>query len=435
MFTEVYQAKKPVLSFEEASAEANRCIYCYDAPCIAACPTSINIPQFIARIAAQDNLGSAQSILSANILGASCSTVCPVEVLCEGSCVYNKLDNPPIAIGRLQKYALHHFFQDLDTNSKYLADNKAAAEPSCKVAAIGSGPASLSFAAYVAMAGGQADIYESNDVPGGLNSVGIAPYKLNLEDSLAEIELIKKLGVSIHCGTRVDGAQAQQLLRDNDALFLGTGLASDSFVIDQASSYANVYGSLAVIDAIKRRKHDFAQCRSALVIGGGNTALDVVQELALVGVGQVIMAYRRDRQQMSGYAHELDGALKLGVDFRVNHQPLGLITQEGKVTAVRFATPEGEQSIETDIVVFATGQLKHPLAELIPQLQHDARGCVQVDAQQRCSVANVYAGGDCANGGKEVVNAVAEGRQAAYHFLNSVGVEPGFGQFTQENSD
>ena len=421
----LYAAKKPLLSFEEAQTEANRCIYCYDAPCTQACPTSINIPQFIARIGAGDNLGSAQTILEANILGASCASVCPVEVLCEGSCVYNHLDNPPIAIGRLQKYALDDFFANLERNIDSLEGNKAEL---FQVAAIGAGPASLSFAAYCALNGGRATIYEAQQQPGGLNTYGVAPYKLGFEESLAEIELIRALGVEFCCGEEVGSEQAQKLLAENDAVFLGVGLGADSFVLDNQEC-RNVVGSLPVIEALKQLQYDLTGVHTALVIGGGNTALDVAQELALAGVTKVIIAYRRDSKAMSGYAHELSSALQLGVDFRPNHTPVELLASERDAQAMRFATPEGDQTLNADLFVFATGQHKHKVQELFPQLEIDEGGRVLVDGQQQSSVAQLYAGGDCVNGGKEVVNAVAEGRQAAYHLLQSLNLKPGFGSF------
>lgn len=421
--------RHPVLGTEHAIVESNRCLYCYDAPCIKACPTNINIPQFITRIGNGDVLGSAEAILESNILGYSCSTVCPVEVLCEGSCVYNRLEDPPIKIGQLQQYAMDYFYgANLREHVERL--NKAP-QQKVSVAAVGSGPASLSFAAYIVLNGGRAVIYEKNLEPGGLNTYGVAPYKLTFANSLAETQFIKDLGVTIKTGIKVgDDITGDNLLTDHDAVFIGMGLGQDSFpcLIPQATG---ISGSLPLIAQLKQDSLiALKDIRTAVVVGGGNTALDVVQELALCGVPNIHLFYRRTEEVMSGYKHELTQAKSLGVRLLVNHNPVKIHTSNGKVASITFATPEGEVNIPTDLLVFSTGQEKHPLKRLFTKIELDAQGLIKVNENFQTNIAKLYAGGDCVNGGKEVVDAVADGRQAAFHLLRSMNKDIYYGRFS-----
>lgn len=419
--------RHPVLGAEHATVEANRCIYCYDAPCIKACPTSIDIPQFIARIGNGDLLGSAQSILASNILGYSCATVCPVEVLCEGACVYNKLEDPPIRIGDLQKFATEHFYSD----ERNIQSLQQATKQSVRVAAIGGGPASLSFAAYIVLNGGEATIYEKDDHPGGLNSYGVAPYKLSFSESLAEVELIKKLGAQIKTGVEIGkDLTVQSLLDDHDALFIGTGLGADKAPcpIPEAKG---ISGALPLIAKLKQDDlSPIKGVQTAIILGGGNTALDVAQELALCRVPSVILCYRRGEKDMSGYSHELKYTKSYGVRFLEQHSPVEIHTKDGSFDRVTFDTPQGQIDLAGDLLVFATGQQRHPLKELFPKLKLSDDGIVNVNQQQKTNIAKVYAGGDCANGGKEVVNAVAEGRQAALDVLQSNNLNIYYGKFS-----
>lgn len=428
--------RHPLLSTENALTEASRCINCYDAPCIHACPTNINIPQFISRIANDDLEGASQSILESNILGYSCATVCPVEVLCEGSCVYNNLEDPPIRIGDLQKYALHDFYlKDSKQQVASLQSSAPRQAQKIKVAALGAGPASLSFAAYIVLNGGEAEVFEKDNEAGGLNTYGIAPYKLTYEDSLQEVQFIKNLGVKIHTGKEVGkDVMADDLLKDYDVVFIGSGLGSDSFAL-AVEGMSNVTGAMSLIATLKQQDLQMIKgVNTALIIGGGNTALDVAQELALCGVPKVIMAYRRSQEDMSGYAHELKYARSLGVEFLAHHTPVKAIegkgADKGKCSGVEFDTPDGKVTISTDFLSFATGQHKHPLQELFPQLKINKNGTVAVNNTMQTNIDKLYAGGDCVNNGKEVVNAVAEGREAARHALTSNKQEVYYGRFS-----
>lgn len=431
------KTRHPLLGKENAVVEASRCINCFDAPCIHACPTSINIPQFISRIANDDLEGSAQSILESNILGYSCATVCPVDVLCEGSCVYNNLEDPPIRIGDLQKYAMADFYEkdaQQRTDSLLSSLNGGEKKQDIKVAAIGGGPASLSFAAYIALNGGEADIFEKEKEAGGLNTYGVAPYKISYEESLKEVGLIKDIGVNIKTGVEVGkDISGAELLSKYDAVFIGSGLGQDSFALD-ISSMENVCGALPLIAALKQGSLDSIKgVKTALVIGGGNTALDIAQELALTGVEKVTMAYRRSEEDMSGYAHELKIARSLGVEFLSNHSPLKALAEQNnknRLSSVVFNTPTSEVSLDADLVIFATGQMKHPLQDIFSDLKLNENGTIAVTQDMSTNLDKVYAGGDSANNGKEVVNAVAEGRQAAYSALKNNNKEVYWGRFS-----
>ncbi len=414
-----FHKKKPLLSENEAIVESSRCIRCYDAPCIRGCPTGINIPQFIKRIQDKNFLGSADTILQSNILGLSCSKVCPVEVLCEGACVYNNMNEPPVQIGKLQEYALQHFYQSPNLKPPTKKTNR-------KVALIGAGPASLSCAAYLALSGVKTTIFEKNSLPGGLNSYGIAPYKLKLEESIKEVEFIQSLGVEILLNKEVGKSiAAAELQKEYDAIFIGVGLAEDSFLFDIQSS-KNVFGALALIQKIKTEAN-LTKTNTALVIGGGNTALDIAQELAELEI-QVKLAYRKSKNEMSGYQHELKQALLKGVQFFGNHVPQTLIQEDNQTKGMKFQTQSGEKEIFCDWLIFATGQKKHPLQKLFPEIDLNSNGNLVVNEHFETSIENIYAGGDCANGGKEVVNAVFEGKEAAFRMLRKWSLKIQYGK-------
>ena len=417
-----FAAKKPLMSKNEAIVESSRCIRCYDAPCIQGCPTSINIPQFIKRIEDKSFLGAADSILQSNILGLSCSKVCPVEVLCEGACVYNNMDEPPIQIGRLQEYALHHFYQNPNLKKPDLSQDS-------KVALIGAGPASLSCAAYLALSGVKAVIFEKEELPGGLNSLGVAPYKLKLEESLKEVEFIQSLGVEIITNKTIGkDLSSEELRKEYSAIFIGAGLAEDNILLD-AAKLKNCFGAVEKIRQIKLQFSDeYKSSIKALVIGGGNTALDLVQELAELGV-KVTLAYRKTSSQMSGYKHELKQGLLKGINFLTGYSPKKVLSEQGVVSGVEFDTNKGVKQEQCDWLFFATGQHKQPLQEIFKGLELNSDGTVKVNEKFETSLTKIYAGGDCINGGKEVVNAVCDGREAAKNILKQLNKEVKYGRF------
>ncbi|MGH7294443.1 MAG: FAD-dependent oxidoreductase, partial [Polyangiaceae bacterium] len=290
--------KKPLMDAGEAKLEAERCLYCADAPCTIACPTSIDVPGFIKRIASGNVRGSARTILEQNILGYSCARVCPVEVLCEGSCVYTAWQDKPISIGRLQRYAT-----EAVSESKPLFTAKAATGK--RVACVGAGPASLAFAAYLALEGHHATVFEKRALPGGLNTTGVAPYKLHAGDALREVEWVKSLGVEVRTGVEVGrDVTAAQLLSEYDAVFLGLGLGEDGKlgIPGEDGPGQGVVGATAWIEQMKLAKGKAAMPGHVVVVGGGNTAIDVARECAQLGAGSVMMVYRRSVADMSGYA-------------------------------------------------------------------------------------------------------------------------------------
>ncbi len=413
---------KPPLTPGEAVAEANRCLYCHDAPCITACPTEIDVPRFIRKIATGNLAGSARTILEANLLGYSCARVCPVEVLCVGACVFNAMEQPPIAIGRLQRFAVE---RGLASGRPLLAP-KPRREG--RVALVGGGPASLACAGTLALEGVEAVIYERGRLGGGLNTRGIAPYKMPAGDALAEVAFIESLGVRLETGREVGhDIPVESLLEEFDAVFLGIGLGGDSRLRIPGEEGTGVVGATALIE---RLKHDptlrIPLGMRVAVIGGGNTALDAARELTKLGA-LVTLVYRRGREQMKGYEHELRQALTDGVRLLTDSVPIEILRRrDGQVSALRVADSgdagpiDGvETHISADLVVVAIGQARFSeFVSLFPGVELDARGRVVVDpATWRTGHPRVYAAGDCVNGGKEVVNAVAEGRDAARAIL------------------
>jgi dihydropyrimidine dehydrogenase (NAD+) subunit PreT len=423
--------RKPLFTDAEARAEAERCLYCADAPCTKACPTEIDVPTFIKKIASGNVRGSARTIFEQNILGDSCARVCPVEVLCVGACVYNGWHRAPIQIGRLQRFATETATGD---GQAALFQPKGAAPGAKRVACVGAGPASLACAAYLALDGHTAVVFERGPVPGGLNTTGIAPYKLHAEDALSEVEWVQTLGVEVRAGVEVGAEVTMRSLADEyDAIFLGLGLGADSKLGVPGEEGPGVVGATAWIDQMKlSRAHAHEQLGKVVVVGGGNTAIDVAREAAQLGADDVAMVYRRGAGDMSGYEHEMEAARKEGVRLVANRIPVAFVRDGGgKLLALRVsvaengvAVPGTEHDLACDLVAVAIGQSKlRALAAELPGVALDARGCVVIDpATGATGNPRVWSGGDCTNGGKEVVNAVADGRNAARAMMAGWGL-------------
>ncbi len=409
---------KPLYSDGEAIAEANRCLYCHDAPCVTACPTGIDIPTFIRKIGAENVRGSARTILSANLLGYSCARVCPVEVLCAGACVYNAWQRTPIAIGRLQRYATETLVASGGA-AKLLPKAPANGK---RVACVGAGPASLACAGYLALEGCGVTVYEKRGVAGGLNVTGVAPYKMHAEAGAAEVEFIRSLGVKIETGVEVGtDLMPARLLQDHDAVFLGCGLGADSPLDIPGAQGGGVVGAVGWIERMKLETgFRLAGVEHAVVIGGGNTAIDAARELARLGVRDVAMLYRRTEADMSGYAHELEHARSEGVRLVERATPAAFVRDGGALKGVRLAD---SREFPCELAVLAIGQGSlGSLARSFPGATTDGKGRVEVEASTgRTANPKLWVGGDAA-GGELVVTAVQDGKRAARSIAKALGL-------------
>lgn len=423
-----FQDAKPLYTESEALIEANRCLNCYDAPCISSCPTGIDIPAFIKKIASANIRGSAKVIFEANMMGASTARVCPVEELCVGACVYNDFNHSPIQIGRLQRYAVEKALEAEEKNGEKLFNPKTQ-KTEKKVALIGSGPASLACAAYLAIEGIKTMIFEKDELPGGLNTTAVAPYKFQTEDTLNEVAWILTHGVEMKTGVEIGkDIKFDQLVEDYDAVFIGIGLGQSNRLALPGTDGSDVFGALKLIRQIKNDEdfHIPEKVKSALIIGGGNTAIDIARELAMLGVNDVKMLYRQSLKEMSGYEHEMAGAVQYGVRLIENVIPMEIIRKNGELKSLKVKSTDSGEIFELpcDWVVEAIGQEKH-MGDISANIEVDETGKVVVDPRTRqTGHPKVYAGGDCINGGKEVVNAAADGREAAFDMLKSWGIEP-----------
>jgi glutamate synthase (NADPH/NADH) small chain len=375
------------------------------------------VPGFIKRIATGDERGSAMTILDANILGSSCARVCPTEVLCEGACVLNDLHVRPIQIGRLQGYA---------TDPVVLSGEQVfAAAPATghRVAVVGAGPSGLACAAELTRLGHEVVVYEADEAPGGLNTHGVADYKLDRSTSLAEVAWVAGMGVEILTGTRV---AIEDLVGEFDAVFAGVGLGAIQPLQIPGEDLPGSEDALAFIRRLKSspRSSMSLEGERVAVIGGGNTAIDAATQSARLGADKVYLVYRRGRDEMRAYDHEVELALGDGVEFIFWSAPLqveGTDAITGLVcgrTELVNGTPKPVEDSEFTLgvtkVLRATGQQKQQrLFQGVDGIALDDGGRVIVDDGFRTGHPKVWAGGDCVNGGQEVVNAVAHGRDAA----------------------
>ncbi|MBI2417912.1 MAG: NAD(P)-dependent oxidoreductase [Ignavibacteriales bacterium] len=418
---------KPALSPAAAIAEANRCLYCYDSPCTKACPTHIDIPAFIKKIATRNMKGSAKTILESNWVALTCAKACPVAVLCEGACVFNAKSEPPIEIGLLQRYAMDEYFS---SGMPALFTKAPAAGKS--VGIIGSGPAGLACAAELALHGVEAIIYEAKDIPGGLDTWGIAPYKVRKEDSLKEVGLIESLGVTIKTGIKIGtNLQVDELLSKHDALFLGIGLGESHELAIEGENTPGVIGALQFIADVKREDwQNVVVGKRVAVIGAGNTAIDAATEARRLGAEQVLIVYRRSQHEMPAYGFEFDLAKTDGVQFYFLSAPVKVLGTES-VTGLKCIkmelgepdkqgrrspkpVPGSEFILELDMVIKSIGQQTN--AAFLQQLQDvviESGKVVVDDVTYQTGNPKIFAGGDCINGGKEVVNAAYDGKRAA----------------------
>jgi dihydropyrimidine dehydrogenase (NAD+) subunit PreT len=412
----------PPFDRQAAMPEANRCLYCFDAPCTIACPTHIDVPRFIKKIASGNLAGSARTILDANILGASCARACPVEVLCEGSCVMHRYNKQPIQIALLQRFAM-----DLFHESGVPLPFEPGADTGFSVALIGAGPASLACAAELRRRGIRADLYDGRPLPGGLNTYGIAEYKLPLVESLREIDMLSQLGVDFHFETMIDAAALSELERTHDAVFLGVGLGAIRQLGVVGEDLGGVTNALDFIAGYKSGALTTVPAR-VVVVGAGNTAIDAAIAAVRLGATDVHIVYRRGPEQMSAFTFEYAHARNEGVKFLWNVQPVGICRDEvvgsleltglvsmGDGTVV--SQPGTEFSLAADLIVLSIGQ--DTQVDFLSESESKGekvqleRGRILIDRiTGQTSNSKIFAGGDCTNGGREVVDAVADGKRA-----------------------
>jgi dihydropyrimidine dehydrogenase (NAD+) subunit PreT len=405
-----FEQIKPLMTATMAAQESARCLFCFDAPCVKACPTSIDIPLFIRQIYTDNVIGSAKTIYASNYFGNICGKVCPTEVLCEGACVYNHANEKPIEIGRLQSFATETAIQ-----SNRAIFKKEAAK-SHKIAVIGAGPAGIGAACELSKLGYEVDIFESKSQPSGLALYGVAPYKIENETVLSEIEYLQKqLGFNIHYNHPIQtNGDIARLEASYSAVFLGIGLGNTQNLGLEGEQLPNCVGATEFIEALKLNPLDTFVGKKVVVIGGGNTAMDAASESARMGADAVHLVYRKSKSEMSAYEFEYDLAKGVGVQGVFGLSPKRILGTD-KVEGVVFVDAHQQETrFECDMVIRATGQAKQvEFLKKIPQLQTDNKGRIVVNAQFQTTNPKFFASGDAVNGGAEVVNAIGESKKAA----------------------
>lgn len=418
LFAETYTP----LTAHEATVEANRCLYCFDAPCLQACPTHIDIPTFIRKISTGNLRGSARTILEANFLGGTCARVCPVQELCEGACVLNA-EEKPIQIGRLQRYAVDH------VQERGVQLFQPGTPTGHSVAVVGSGPAGLSAAAELAKLGHAVTLLEKRELGGGLSTYGIIVLREPVEVSLREVEAVKALGVEVQTDREVSSrADLDTLLAEHDAVVLAVGLGAVPAMGIPGEEH--LIDGLQFIEDSKVSADTLHVGQRVAVIGAGNTAIDAATIARRHGA-DVTMVYRRTEAEMTAYRHEYEFALHEGIRYQFLTQPVRVVTGDmGQVTGLECVKmvlgvpdasgrpsskplPGSEFVIPCDQVVKAIGQEKPALAATLGLSLE--KGYIAVDDAMQTSLPRVYAGGDCvrARGTASTVMAVQDGKYAA----------------------
>jgi len=426
--------KPPFDNKEAALVEANRCLFCFDAPCTKSCPTSINIPKFIKQITTDNIRGSAHTIFVSNILGGGCARVCPVEKLCEGSCVYNLLNEPPIPIARLQRYAT-----DPAIEEKWELFQRKPEIP-VKVAVVGSGPAGLSCAHVLSREGIDVTIFEKESKGGGLMTYGIAAYKVTPQSCQEEVDFITELGgINIRYNQTLGvDFTLEDLQSQYDAVFLGIGVGLANKLNIPGEELEGVEDAIRFIYNLRSNPlNQISIGDRVAVIGMGNTAIDAATQAKRLGAKEVTMVYRRTAAEKTCTQHELDIALLDGCNMLWLAAPKEIKGTNGKVSALvcdlmklgeadksgrPTPQPTGETvTLEVDMVIKATGQ--SPFLELVNNMQLDNnRGKINVQ-QTATNISKVFAGGDCVNGGKEAVDAVQAGKDGAAAILDFLNIK------------
>jgi len=396
------------LTVAQAVQEANRCLYCYDAPCIQGCPARIQIPEFIARIRSHNLTGAAEVIYRDNPLGAICGRVCPVEALCQKGCTSCRI-NKPIAIGSLQRFVC-----DLALEEGRIAFQDETAVKG-KVAVVGAGPAGLSCAHYLRQLGCDVDLYEREETAGGLLRWGIPFYRLPEEVAKREIDNIVK-SVTLHQKALL-GTQAEDLIEQYDAIFLGIGLSSPVLLRTPGADLPGVYAAATFLRALREEKGaDFAFLGKVIaVIGGGATALDAARSAIRLGAAKVAVLYRRTIEEMPAFSSEIEAAFQEGVDFRWLTSPVEITQVDGRLKLILECNRLGEPDQSGRASVMPTGVQTNFLADAV--LVAIASQAEPASVEGWKDHPKVFRGGDLA-GGATVVQAVADGKEAALRIIS-----------------
>ena len=422
-----FEQLKPYMNPTMAYYESSRCLFCYDAPCIQACPTGIDIPLFIRQIHTENLNGAAKTIYDSNYFGNICGKVCPTEELCEGACVYNHQNVKPIEIGRLQSFATQ---KAVSENKKLYTLNP---ENGKKIAIIGAGPAGISAACELRLLGYSVDIFEAKSQPSGLALYGCAPYKVTNEDVLNEIEYLKnQFSFNLHLNSPISNPSTFE--NDYDAILLGIGLGNTRNLNLEGENLDGVIGATESIEKVKLDSLNIEIPKKVVIVGGGNTAMDAASESARLGAESVTLVYRRSKEEMGAYEFEYDLAKGVGVKGIFNSSP-SKILGENKVEGIRCVKtdsstgkveiiPNSEFLIDCDLVILATGQEKQTnFLSKIANLNFDTKGRIEVNSETfQTTNPKYFAAGDAVNGGAEVVNAAAEGKKAARGIHNTLSI-------------